>query len=65
MPRIKDKCGELDAVTDKSSAAEQVMIERLFDKAVGFYKNPKNLQAFKAWQENKEELQNGTNHINT
>jgi len=60
----KDKNGELDATIDLSVAREQVMIERLFDMAVVFYKDPDNLRAFEAWQKNKEELQYGTNHIN-
>lgn len=46
-------------------AAETVMLERLLDKVKAFYKNPKNIQAFTAWKENKEETLNGTstNHI--
>ena len=51
-------------VDDKSAAAERVMTERLFDKATEFYKNPKNLRAFKAWQKNKEESKHGTDYIN-
>ena len=59
----KDKSGELDALKDASSASERVMIERVFDKAVAFYKNPENIQAFEAWKKNKEELLYGTNYI--
>ena len=53
-----------EVTPDLSSARERVMLERLFDKAIGFYKDPNNLQAFKAWQKNKEELKHGTNHVN-
>ena len=65
MGAIKDTCDELDVVVDLSTASEQVMIERLFDEAVAFYKNPENLRAFEIWQQTKEELQHGTNHSNT
>ena len=56
--------GELDAATDEDRAKERVMLERLFDTARAFYKNPKNLQAFEAWKKNKEEITYGTNYAN-
>ena len=57
----KDKSCEL---ADVSRAQELVMMERIFDKAIAFYKDPKNLQAFQAWQKNKEETNHGTNNAN-
>ena len=53
-------------VNEKSSAAESVMLERLVAKTTEFYKNPKNLQAFKAWQKKKKEnLYYGSNYTHT
>ena len=52
----KGKGNNFDGVTDKSSTQERVTIERIFDKAVAFYKESENLQAFQAWKKSKEEL---------
>ena len=57
----KDKSCEL---ADASRAREQVMVERIFDKAIAFYKDPKNLRAFRAWQKNKEEKNHGNDNAN-
>ena len=56
--------GELDALIDAEGAKEKVMLERILDNAITFYKNPKNVQAFEAWLKNKEDLHYGTNHVN-
>ena len=61
----KDTTGELDATTQASSAKERVLLERIFEKATAFYKDPINLQGFKSWQANKEETKHGTNYINS
>ena len=45
-------------------AKEQVMLKRIFDNALCFYKNPDNIRAFEAWQKNREESQHDTNYIN-
>lgn len=37
------------------------MLEKLLDAARIFYEDPKNVQAYEAWLESKEENQNG-NH---
>jgi len=51
---------EVQVVCD--NAAEKVMLERVFDAARAFYKDPNNLKAFKAWK--KEEKTHAKNHIN-
>jgi len=59
------ECGKFGVVTlGLDTAPERVMLERIFDDALAFYKDPNNLQAFKAWQKNKEEIKHGTNYVN-
>jgi len=45
-------------------AEERVALKRLLDKALEFYEDPDNLQAFKAWQKNKEDFNYAANHNN-
>ena len=35
-------------------ASEQLMLKELYELASNFYKDLKNLQAFEAWKQNKE-----------
>lgn len=62
MARIKKS--EIDALANPSFAREQTMLTRLLTAAKCFYQNPKNIQAFEAWQKQKEATNNGTTHIN-
>lgn len=62
MARIKKD--EIDAIASPDQAREQVMLTRLLANAKSFYQNPKNIQAFEAWQKQKEATNNVPNHIN-
>ena len=53
-----------DELDVDDSAKERVMLERLLDNAKAFYRNPKNLQAFETWKNNKEEQTYGTTNYN-
>lgn len=53
--------GELDA----DCAKERVMLERVLCSVKAFYDDPKNVQAFAAWKNNKEDKPNGTSTNNS
>jgi hypothetical protein len=49
---------EFKVPLEESYAKEQVMLRRILDKALTFYADPKNMQAFEAWKLKKEEMKN-------
>ena len=47
-----------------NSVHEELMLSRLLAAAKEFYDKPENMQAFRAWQKNKEVSQNAANYAN-